>query len=158
MLAALRRHMPPALPGFMIRQVGNSPVCENQLNISTTPFEYIAARQRHQLLLPTDGTEDMRRSLAPLLLAGLCLPSVQCFTGLTTAAVRRAGVPVVGQSSNAPATLVSSRRGSARCPKEGRCGTAAAVMMVSKSAALAEETRVDPYEIEADLVEEDKAV
>ena len=101
-------------------------------------------------------TEVMRRSLAPLLLAGFCLRSVQCFTGLTTAAVRRAGVPVVSKSSNAPATLIS-RAGSARCPMEGRCGTAA-VMMVSKSAALPEEAKVDPYDIEAELVEEDKAV
>lgn len=99
----------------------------------------------------------MRRSLAPLLLVGFCLPSVQCFTGLATAAVRRAGVPVVGKSSNAPTALISSA-GSARCPKEGRCCTTAAAMMVSKSAALAEEARVDPYEIEAELVEEDKAV
>ena len=102
-------------------------------------------------------TEDMRRSLAPLLLVGSCLPSAQCFTGLTTTAVRRAGVPVVGTSSNAPVALISRAR-SARCRKDGRCGTAAAAMMVSKSAALAEEARVDPYEIEAELVEEDKAV
>lgn len=100
----------------------------------------------------------MRRSLAPLLLlAGFCLPSVQCFTGLTTVGVRRAGSPVVSKSSNAAATLISSRAGRRCRPKQGRCGTAA-VMMVSKSAALAEEARVDPYVIEAELVEEDKAV
>lgn len=99
----------------------------------------------------------MRRSLAPLLVAGLCLPSVQCFTGLAPAAVRRAGVPIASKrSSNAAATLVRAER--ARCPKQGRCGAGAAVMMASKSASLVEEVRVDPYEIEAELVEEDKAV
>ena len=99
----------------------------------------------------------MRRVLVPLLVAGLCLPTTQGFTGLAPAAVQRAGVPVGSKNSNGNAAATRLRAGRPRCPKEqGRCR--APLMMVSKSGVLAEEARVDPYEIEAGLVEEDKAV
>lgn len=89
--------------------------------------------------------------LAPLLLAGCWLTSVQCFTGLTTANVRRSCMGRVSTSSSAV-------RG--RCTHDGNGGRfgGAGIIMAAKPAVLAEEHKMDPYAVEANLVEEDKAV
>ncbi|CAN0063387.1 unnamed protein product, partial [Ectocarpus sp. 8 AP-2014] len=94
------------------------------------------------------------RTLASLLVAGCWLSSVQCFTGLAShRAVRRATLPT---RSNAAFSSRVSRRACDDGAKRRGCG---GVMMVSKpSAAEAKGETVDPAEVEAALVEEDKNV
>ncbi|CAM9574472.1 unnamed protein product, partial [Ectocarpus fasciculatus] len=93
------------------------------------------------------------RALASLLVVGCWLSSVQCFTGLAPhRAVRRASLP----KSSAPFSSCVSRRAKDDGAMRRGCG---GVMMVSKSsAAEATGVTVDPAEVEAALVEEDKNV
>lgn len=86
------------------------------------------------------------RCIAPLILLVWLPKPAECFTGLTTTAVRRAGV-VRAAPSFAKARPSGGRRVLAMEAKP------------AKATMLAEElVQEDPYVVEAALVEEDKAV
>lgn len=91
------------------------------------------------------------RQLAPVLVAGCWLLSVESFTGLTPVAVRRVGAP--GFARGTCHVQGSSRQGSRR-----RCGKPVVAVMAAKPGSIEEKATIDPYVVEAGLVEEDKAV
>lgn len=90
------------------------------------------------------------RALTPLLLVGGWLSNVQGFTGLAPARVsQRVGA---GYSTSSISSSGQLQRGQAQRTCDG-------IMLAAKpTAAVAEDTRVDPAVVEAALVEEDKYV
>lgn len=105
-----------------------------------------------------------RKFFAPLLLASCWISSVQCFTGLSplSAAVQRGAVPHINIKHNAiNSAAVRARCSNSKYRQHVRYRSVEGVVMKAavEPVALDKNLKVqDPYEVEAGLVKEDKAV